>query len=213
VWAVGLAIVFLTVGAVRLDAEAVAFGVATLVGVALTLLRKGLLGRIVLFLIAADTLLWMVPATIANLQDTEQFADVAVPAVLSVLALAVLLLVIGLRPAPVLAVGGLLLVGAIVLGVVASTSGEAIDADARVEAKNAEFSETELDVPDGGTVAVKNRDLFWHTFTVEELDIDVRIPTGATRAIEIEAEPGEYRFKCSIPGHESRMNGTLTVSG
>ena len=213
VWAVALALVFLIVGVVRLDAEAIAFGVGTLVGVVLTRLRKGLLGRIVLFLIAADTIIWMVPATVANVQEAEQFPDVAVPAVLSVLALAVLLLVLGLKPAPVLAVGGLLLIGAVVLGVVSSASGDRIDADARVEMKNAEFSETELEVPEDGTIAVKNRDLFWHTFTIEELDIDVRVPTGATRAIEIDAEPGEYRFICSIPGHESRMNGTVTVRG
>jgi plastocyanin len=66
----------------------------------------------------------------------------------------------------------------------------------------------------GRTVAVvvENADLFWHTFTIEALNIDVRVPVKATRRTTFTARPGEYEFTCAIPGHEAvGMEGTLVV--
>jgi plastocyanin len=62
------------------------------------------------------------------------------------------------------------------------------------------------------TVAVRNRDLFWHTFTIDRLGVDVRAPVGSLRTASFEAEPGTYSYYCRIPGHAALgMRGTLTV--
>lgn len=38
------------------------------------------------------------------------------------------------------------------------------------------------------------------------------IITGSTETVSFDAEPGEYTFYCSLPGHEAAgMKGTLTV--
>ena len=36
--------------------------------------------------------------------------------------------------------------------------------------------------------------------------------SGASGTVTFEATPGEYRIVCTIPGHESLMNSTLTVT-
>ncbi|HEV8164573.1 MAG TPA: plastocyanin/azurin family copper-binding protein, partial [Actinomycetota bacterium] len=61
-------------------------------------------------------------------------------------------------------------------------------------ARNVRFDPTTLTAQGGKvTVAVRNRDLFWHTFTVD-------------------AKPGTYRFYCRIPAHAAvGMHGTLVV--
>ena len=50
------------------------------------------------------------------------------------------------------------------------------------------------------TVAVRNRDLFWHTFTIDRLGVDVRAPVGSLRTAGFEAEPGTYSYYCPSPG-------------
>jgi plastocyanin len=62
------------------------------------------------------------------------------------------------------------------------------------------------------TVAVRNRDLFWHTFTIDALGVDVAVPVGRLRSASFEARPGTYSYYCRIPGHETLgMRGTITV--
>jgi plastocyanin len=205
-------VAFVAVGAARGDAEALAFAVVTLVAAALTLVRRGLLGRVALTLIAVDTLAWMAPAALANATGGEQVVNVAVPAVLCVLAAAVLLLAVGMAPTPVLGVALFLLVGSI--GTALTTSGQGVDetADTRIVAQGVAFSPRHATVREDGALAVANRDLFWHTLTIPALGINVRIPTGATRVVRIAGTPGTYRFVCAIPGHESAgMDGLLTV--
>jgi plastocyanin len=82
-----------------------------------------------------------------------------------------------------------------------------------VESRNVAFDPTALTAPAGKvTVAMRNRDLFWHTFTVDALALDLRVPVGRLRAATIDARPGTYRFYCGIPGHATLgMRGTLTV--
>ena len=65
---------------------------------------------------------------------------------------------------------------------------------------------------EGGTVGVfiTNEDPASHTFTIEELDVDVVIPQGASVRVEFEADGGEYEFVCT-PHEESGMVGTLAV--
>jgi uncharacterized cupredoxin-like copper-binding protein len=60
--------------------------------------------------------------------------------------------------------------------------------------------------------AVTNGDLFWHTFTIDELNVNLRAPTGAGRRAVVDARPGTYEFYCAVPGHRTAgMKGTLVV--
>jgi uncharacterized cupredoxin-like copper-binding protein len=59
---------------------------------------------------------------------------------------------------------------------------------------------------------IKNEDLFIHTFTIDELDVDVTVGPNGEKAVRIRpTTAGIYEYKCIIPGHES-MTGTLTVN-
>ena len=61
-------------------------------------------------------------------------------------------------------------------------------------------------------MAVRNRDLFWHTFTIDALGVDVTAPVGRLRSVTFEARPGTYSYYCRIPGHATLgMRGTITV--
>jgi hypothetical protein len=51
-----------------------------------------------------------------------------------------------------------------------------------IESRNAAFSTTSLAAPAGQvTVVLTNSDLFRHTFTIDELDVNVEAPLGGTR--------------------------------
>lgn len=79
--------------------------------------------------------------------------------------------------------------------------------------ENMAYSKTNLTGRPGQvTIGVENQDLFWHTFTIEALGVDIKVPMQATQQITFQAEPGVYTFHCTIPGHEILgMTGTLTV--
>lgn len=51
---------------------------------------------------------------------------------------------------------------------------------------------------------ITNRDLRVHTFTVEELGIDVAVGPGSQKLIRFELPPGDYGFECRVPGHSER---------
>jgi plastocyanin len=70
------------------------------------------------------------------------------------------------------------------------------DADLVVDLKDFEFDEDAYDVPAGGTVLVTNDDPFAHTFTVDDLDIDVDLGPGDEKIIEIPDEAGTYVLYC-----------------
>ena len=82
-----------------------------------------------------------------------------------------------------------------------------------IESANAAFSSTSLAAPSGQvTVVLTNHDLFWHTFTIDELDVDLEAPLGGTREATFTAPPGIYRFYCRVPAHAAAgMRGTLTI--
>lgn len=199
-------------GLQRRDGEAIGFALLTLAAATGTLIGRGLPGRIALGLVALDTIVWLAPAALLNANSGEDLFDVAAPALLCVLATALMLLVVGARPKPVLVGGAVLLAGS--LGMSAAASGDATNpvAEAKVVTKNMAFSPGKVTVPSGGSVGVRNSDLFWHSFTISDLGVDARIPTGATRLVRIDAPAGTYRFVCAIPGHEAAgMQGILIV--
>jgi plastocyanin len=82
-----------------------------------------------------------------------------------------------------------------------------------VQAINIAYDPKTLQAPGGKvTVALRNRDLFWHTFTIDRLGVEIRTPVGRLRTATFEARPGTYSFYCRIPGHAALgMRGTLTV--
>jgi len=83
--------------------------------------------------------------------------------------------------------------------------------DIALAAENFEFSEPNI-TTNGGRVAVflENKDQTLHTFTIEELGVDLQIPAGEPARIAFDAEPGTYEFVCRP--HAPGMAGTLRVS-
>lgn len=67
-----------------------------------------------------------------------------------------------------------------------------------------------------GTVRVRlqNDDAISHTFTIFELDVDVRLGSGESTVATFEARRGTYEVVCTIPGHiEGGMTARLRVVG
>ena len=104
----------------------------------------------------------------------------------------------------------LLVVAVAVIGRLTYDSPPAQSGDVEIAAQDFEFSTNVIEA-DGGEVSVfiDNKDSALHTFTVEELDVDVAVPGGSTARVTFDATAGSYEFIC-IP-HESDMKGTLEV--
>lgn len=120
-------------------------------------------------------------------------------------------------PAPAarrIALGG---VGILVLGAAfavfsAATydSAEAQEGDLELVAKDIEFQEDSLQAESGEvSVFVDNEDATLHTFTIDELDVDLDVPASKSARITFDAQPGEYEFFCTP--HKEDMKGTLVV--
>ena len=62
-------------------------------------------------------------------------------------------------------------------------------------------------------VTIDNTDNQLHTFTFEDLDVDLEVEGGETGTVTLNVpDAGEYVFYCTVPGHrESGQEGTLTV--
>jgi plastocyanin len=132
--------------------------------------------------------------------------------------LAVVVAVLGLRGRDegvrTLATASLVVLGLAVVAATAvrlTTTSDALEAgDVEVVAEAIAFPDA-ISVADDGAVFVDNRDRIRHTFAVEGTDLDVEVPPGAQRRIELALTPGTYTFLCTVPGHE-RMTGTLEVT-
>jgi plastocyanin len=221
------AVVLLGYGVTRGDREALGFAVVMLVGIGLLRVGRGLPGLLVLAALFVNIQFWMFPAANGNATFRVGVVELLVPASLVAFSLA------GLIGAVAAAVQlrdpdagrgtawptGLLAVVFVFssLGLVwAMTDAERQTAPAGalvVETVNVAFVPESLQARGGEvTVALRNRDLFWHTFTIDALGVDVRSPVGRLRTATFEARPGRYSFYCAIPGHASLgMRGILTV--
>lgn len=222
VMTVAQAVLLLGVAAALTDVEAAAVGAGYLVALLLLRWRSGLLGRLLVGLLSLNVLGWMLLGAVTNLATRQGVGAVAVPALLtatSLLALAAA--VVTLRPAARVgrssvptALGALaaVVVAAAVAVPLLRDAAPAVDADVSLVAADVRFSATEMRAAPGEvTVEVRNQDLFWHTFTIEELDVDLAVPVKGRRAVTFEAPAGTYTFFCRIPGHETLMSGTLAV--
>jgi plastocyanin len=181
-----------------------------------------------------DVTVFMLPAALSNATAGESLGGVALPATLAAsslagLAAAAVAAVLAWRgrtvssPGPAargpagLAAGAVLALAA-VLGAVAVAGPRepaAAPGSQRIALRAARtaYSTTALTARPGQvTVSLTNRDLFWHTFTIERLGVNVDVPVGGTRSVSFTAEPGTWTFVCTIPGHAAAgMRGTLTV--
>jgi plastocyanin len=217
------------------DAEAGAIAVVTLGALVLQrfLVRTG---AIVLGLLFADTAFFTGAAALSNLADLATPSSTIGPAVLAAIALTGAVASIATvwqgakTPAPTrtatliaLAMVATLAVVAIVSLVSSGAAARGSDVPARpapgpapalirLEISGARFSTDALSATGPTvTVAVTNHDLFWHTFTIGELGVDLRVPVGDEKTVTFHAPPGTYAYICGIPGHASFMRGVLTV--
>jgi plastocyanin len=218
-------VAFVAVALLLGDPEAAVYAGGFAVGLVLLRMRRGLMGRIALALLNANVLGWMVLGAVSNIRGGQGPVAVGIPALLAALALAGLLAVVGTvvsrrthapHPGPPLAAVGLsflAFVALLVAGAVSARDAAPADADAlTVDTSNLRFAPEMLEAPAGEiALTVTNGDLFWHTFTIDELDVDVPVAVGARRQAVFEAAPGEYSYYCRIPGHETLMQGTLRV--
>lgn len=84
------------------------------------------------------------------------------------------------------------------------------EGDIEVATKDFEFDPDELDGEPGEvSVFIDNQDTSLHTFTIDELGVDVSIPPGKSTRVTFQAENGKYRFYCKP--HAPDMDGTLEV--
>jgi plastocyanin len=214
-------------GAYLRDAEALAFAVVVLLTLAWIFLRPGRIVPVVVrTLIFADVAIWMVPAAFTNAVNHGSVGSILLPGALGTSAVVGLIAAAGFlisrgnqaagsrmaRGVAALALAVILALGGVAFATASSTtlSGKALV----VSATNARFSATTL-AADHGTVTIDftNNDLFWHTFTVPALGIDIRTPVKGHGQVRVSAQPGSYEFFCAIPGHKSiGMRGTLIVN-
>ena len=220
-------ILLLAAGAYLRDAEALGFAVVVLLTLAWIFLRPGrIIPVIVRSLVFADVAIWMVPAAFTNAVNHSSLGSILLPGILGISAIVGLVGAAGFlisrgnqaagsriaRGVAALALAVILALGGVAAATASSAtlSGKALV----VSATNARFSATTL-TADHGTLTIDftNNDLFWHTFTVPALGIDIRTPVKGHGQVSVNAQPGSYEFFCAIPGHKSiGMRGTLIVN-
>lgn len=81
--------------------------------------------------------------------------------------------------------------------------------------ENMRFGQEVLVVKAGENITLEldNRDMYAHSFDIDELDLHVEMPANDQIATQLTAvSPGTYTIYCAIPGHrEAGMVATLVV--
>jgi len=220
-------VVLLGYGLTRGDREALAFAAIMLVGLGLLRVGSGLLGLVVLAALFVNIEFWMFPAAQGNAIYRVGLIDLLVPGSLVAFSLAGFIGAVGgvihhhdqaagrgaAGPTGVLAVVFVMASLGLVWAMTKAAPEVAPQGAQEVQAINIAYHPKTLQAPGGKvTVALRNRDLFWHTFTIDRLGVEIRTPVGRLRTATFEARPGTYSFYCRIPGHAALgMRGTLTV--
>jgi plastocyanin len=190
--------------------------------IAAFLVRRGGRGPVIFALVIAIVFFAMnVPFLVPTLMQPSSIPDF-VPAVLvlifDVIAIVAAINILrrrgtGAGPRTAARIGGALFVIAVVVSVVATvTFNDAVAqaGDIRLVTQDTAFQDGSLEAESGTVgVFVENKDQTLHTFTIDELDVDLQIPAGSSVRVEFAGEPGEYRFYC-VP-HQDVMEGTLTI--
>jgi plastocyanin len=77
------------------------------------------------------------------------------------------------------------------------------------------FDPSEITASPGQEIRVVNEGMMQHDFIIDELEMATDLLNNgdeATVKVPDDAEPGEYTYYCSVPGHQAAgMEGTLTV--
>ena len=224
-WSAGTLVALLVVsGAILHDREPIGLAVGVLLALGCTRIRGGRVGYALLVLLGADIAFFTVLETVGNIAQPSELLALAIPTALAATALVVLaaslVLLLG-QPLTRQFAGRLTfaLAGAAVavlaVGVVLSSRGQTASSAGGIllRAQGQAFSQTQLTAPSGAvTVTMANGDLFYHTFTIDQLGVNVYVPVGGERTVTFHAPPGAYHFYCAIPGHAGLgMQGTLTV--
>lgn len=81
--------------------------------------------------------------------------------------------------------------------------------DLRVVVAASQFPPT-VTVEPGQTLHLDNQDVFRHTFTVPDTDLDVDLPATTAVRATVDLPPGSYDVICDIAGHE-HMTAVLVV--
>lgn len=208
------------------DILPLALAAVFLVGLGLLHFRSGVLGILVIGLLSTDIAIWTVSGAVSNFLNGEKLSALILPGYLGLVSLTGVLAAaatwmtrkdsergekLAQRVGQItLALLLLITVTGLLIRQRPVEAGQPTDIQLTTE--NMKFSQSEL-ISENGEVSLHlaNEDLWWHTFTIDELGIDLKVPMGAEREVKFSAPPGTYRFYCSIPGHEASMNGTLTI--
>jgi len=217
------------------DKDVVALTVITFLLLLFLPSKRAWVGVTGLTLLFADVLFFTGAAALSNIRHHETLATVAPPAAFAALCVAGLIAGLfglvrytssakGGGTIPLLIVAVLVFGGALASSAAAGTDGGAAKkSDIHLLAKNTKFSPKKLQFTAGGdklqltagnvSVFVTNKDFWWHTFTIDKLHVNLRIPEGGHRRVTFKASPGTYKFYCAVPGHtQAGMKGTLVVS-
>jgi len=95
-------------------------------------------------------------------------------------------------------------------------SDEEVAALPTIEMVDFRFEPGQLRVAEGQLVSFQftNDTGGTHSFAIDAFDLDVRVPSGRTRVVVVEAGPGTYPFHCSVGSHaDDGMKGRLVVDG
>lgn len=118
------------------------------------------------------------------------------------------------RPARAIAfLSGALIVAAVIVSVVAFAGIESVPAragDIRLVTEDIEFHPARIS-GDGPEISVHvtNRDDTRHTFTIDELGVDLSVPPNSNQRVSFVADPVAYKFYCRP--HAPGMEGELLV--
>jgi uncharacterized cupredoxin-like copper-binding protein len=112
-------------------------------------------------------------------------------------------------------------VGAMLVGALPRAAGLSVSPDALAELPAVVTHELHFEMPDltarvGETVALRldNQSNIPHTFTVDELGVNVEMPANSTGLALFRADAaGTYTLYCDVPGHRAAgMEATLVVT-
>jgi uncharacterized cupredoxin-like copper-binding protein len=217
---VALATTFALAGIVLRDAEAGGYAVLTALVSVWSARRRTRPPAVIFGLVCLNALVWMGLGALSNVTAGTGALGAVIPSIFTGLCaagLAAAVMVITGRddaatrsPLLVSVAAAALAITLTVLGLLGGAGTD--DADLVVITDNLAFTDRELRVPAGEVVvSVRNRDLFWHTFAVDELGVNLWVPVRGERSTTFNARAGTYEFYCAVPGHEGFMRGSLVV--
>ena len=196
------------------------FAIPFVVG-ALVLRRRRRGGAITLGIFGVLTLALNLPFVVPSLRVPASTEDFILGSVVIVLLVTLLIAAVatirstGSGPSPAarsLGFAALALIGLSIATAAAARvtheSAVAQPGDIEIVTQDIEFSHEHITAEAGEvTVFVQNNDTTLHTFTIDELGVDLQIPSNSAQRITFDAPAGTYEFECTP--HSDGMKGTI----